>query len=181
MAAAVREGFDEVVNVAASPRGEGALAIVRRVPYGPVLAITAFNGPILIASHKLAPAIAAGAPVVIKPSPRAPDAAVRLAKIVIHAGWPADALAVLPVDNERTMHLVRDSRLPVISFTGGDVGWEIKAAAPRKHVHLELGGVGAVIIAADADVAAAATQCAAGGLRPLWSGVPRGAADLRAR
>lgn len=162
-AAAVREGFDEVVNLDGSSRGRDAISLVRRVPYGPLLGITAFNGPLLIACHKVCPAIAVGAPVVLKPSPRVPRAAIAFAELVIAAGWPADALAVLPVDNELTMELVRDERLPVISFTGGAVGWEIKDAAPRKHVHLELGGPGAVLVAADADLDEAAAQCVQGG------------------
>jgi acyl-CoA reductase-like NAD-dependent aldehyde dehydrogenase len=162
-AAATREGFDELVNLDASSRGANAISIVRRVPYGPMLGITAFNGPLLIAVHKVAPAIAAGVPVVLKPSPRVPGAAVAFAELVVEAGWPADALAVLPVGNELAMQLVRDERLPVISFTGGMVGWEIKDAAPRKHVHLELGGPGAVLVAADGDIDEAAAQCVAGG------------------
>lgn len=162
-AAAVREGFDEVVNLDGSPRGRDTLAVVKRVPHGPLLGITAFNGPLLIATHKVAPAIAAGTAVVLKPSPRVPRAAIAFAELVIAAGWPADALAVLPVGNEETMQLVRDLRLPVISFTGGDVGWAIKDAAPRKRVHLELGGVGAVLVAADADLDEVAEQCVIGG------------------
>jgi acyl-CoA reductase-like NAD-dependent aldehyde dehydrogenase len=162
-AAATREGFDETVNLAASPRGRNTLTIVRRVPHGPMLAITAFNGPILIAAHKIAPAIAAGVAVVLKPSPRVPRAAVEFAELVVAAGWPADALSVLPVGNEETMDLITDPRLPMISFTGGDFGWAIKDAAPRKHVHLELGGVGAVLVASDADVDEVAEQCVIGG------------------
>ena len=162
-AAATREGFDETVNLAASPRGRNTLTIVRRVPHGPMLAITAFNGPILIAAHKIAPAIAAGVAVVLKPSPRVPRAAVEFAELVVAAGWPADALSVLPVGNEETMDLITDPRLPMISFTGGDFGWAIKDAAPRKHVHLELGGVGAVLVAPDADVDEVAEQCVIGG------------------
>lgn len=162
-AAAVREGFDDLVNLEASPRGRDAFAIVRRVPHGPLLAITAFNGPILIATHKICGAIAAATAVVLKPSPRVPRAGVAFGELVVAAGWPADALAVLPVGNDETMQLVRDPRLPVISFTGGEVGWAIKEAAPRKHVHLELGGVGAVIVAADADLDEVAEQCVIGG------------------
>jgi len=162
-AAAAREGFDSLVNLEGSVRGRGAMGIVKRVPIGPMLGITAFNGPVLIATHKLAPAIAAGVPVVLKPSPRVPNAALNLAELVIQAGWPADALAVLPVGNEETMQLVQDPRLPVISFTGGDVGWAIKDAAPRKHVHLELGGVGATLLDADADLDDAIEQIMVGG------------------
>jgi acyl-CoA reductase-like NAD-dependent aldehyde dehydrogenase len=162
-AAATREGFDELVNLDGSSRGRDAICIVRRVPYGPMLGITAFNGPILTGAHKLFPAIAAGVPMVLKPSPWVPRAAVTLTELVVAAGWPAGALAALPVDNDLTMELVRDERLPVISFTGGDVGWKIKDAVPRKHVHLELGGPGAVLVAADADLDAAAAECVAGG------------------
>jgi acyl-CoA reductase-like NAD-dependent aldehyde dehydrogenase len=162
-AAAVREGFDRVVNLAGSPRGRDTLAVVKRVPIGPMLAITAFNGPMLIAAHKLAPAIATGTAAVLKPSPRVPRAGVAFAERIVAAGWPADALAVLPVGNEETMALVADPRLPVISFTGGDIGWAIKDAAPRKHVHLEMGGVGAVLVAPDADLDEVAEQCVIGG------------------
>jgi acyl-CoA reductase-like NAD-dependent aldehyde dehydrogenase len=162
-AAAVREGFDRVVNLAGSPRGRDTLAVVKRVPIGPMLAITAFNGPMLIAAHKLAPASATGTAAVLKPSPRVPRAGVAFAERIVAAGWPAEALAVLPVGNAETMELVTDPRLPVISFTGGDVGWAIKDAAPRKHVHLELGGVGAVLVAADADLDEVAEQCVIGG------------------
>jgi acyl-CoA reductase-like NAD-dependent aldehyde dehydrogenase len=162
-AAAVREGFDRLVNLAGSSRGRDTMAVVKRVPIGPMLAITAFNGPMLIAAHKLAPAIAAGTAAVLKPSPRVPRAGVAFAERIVAAGWPAEALAVLPVGNEETMELVTDPRLPVISFTGGDVGWAIKDAAPRKRVHLELGGVGAVLVAPDADLDEVADQCVIGG------------------
>lgn len=162
-AAYARTGLTEMLNVDAVDRARGATGYIRREPIGPVLGITAYNGPLLIPAHKLAPAIAAGAPIVIKPSPRVPLAAVRLARAVVEAGWPKEAVAVVDVDNEATMALVRDPRLPVISFTGGMIGWKIKEAVPLKHVHLELGGVGAVFVAADGNIAMAAQECAAGG------------------
>jgi acyl-CoA reductase-like NAD-dependent aldehyde dehydrogenase len=162
-AAVAREGIHTTVNVDAALRGKDAIGLVRAEPIGPVLAITAFNGPMLIAAHKIAPAIVAGNTVIIKPSPRVPRSAVLLAKRVVAAGWRKDALAVLPLDNDATMKIVRDPRLPIVTFTGGEVGWKIKDMAPRKRVHLELGGVGAVIVAADADLQAAAEQCTAGG------------------
>jgi acyl-CoA reductase-like NAD-dependent aldehyde dehydrogenase len=158
-----RTGSSEVLNVDAVERARGAFSYVKREPIGPVLGITAYNGPLLIAAHKIAPAIAAGAPIVIKPSPRVPRAVIGLAQKVVDAGWPKTAIAVLDIDNDATMALVRDPRLPVISFTGGEVGWKIKEAAPLKRVHLELGGVGAVFVAADGNVQAAAAECAAGG------------------
>jgi acyl-CoA reductase-like NAD-dependent aldehyde dehydrogenase len=162
-AAVARTGIDEVVNLEAIPRARGALGLVKRVPHGPLLAISAFNGPMLIAAHKVAPAIVCGNPVVLKPSPRVPEAALRLGELILDAGWPRDALSVLPVSDELTMRLVRDPRLPVVSFTGGAFGWQIKDAVPRKHVHLELGGVGALVVAADADLERAADDCVAGG------------------
>lgn len=162
-AAAAREGIDSLANLDAALRGRDAIGLVRREPIGPVLGITAFNGPMLIAAHKIAPAIVAGTTIIIKPSPRVPKSAILLAEAVIAAGWPAEALAVLPLDNAATMDLVVDPRLPIVTFTGGEVGWQIKDSAPRKRVHLELGGVGAVIVAADADLDLAAEQCTAGG------------------
>jgi acyl-CoA reductase-like NAD-dependent aldehyde dehydrogenase len=162
-AAVAREGVDGQVNLDAAARGRDAIGIVKAEPIGPVLGITAFNGPMLIAAHKIAPAIVAGCSIIIKPSPRVPRSAVLLAQHVVKAGWPAEALAVLPLDNDATMRIIHDPRFPLITFTGGDVGWKIKDAVPRKRVHLELGGVGAVIIAADADMELAADQCTAGG------------------
>ena len=163
-AAVAREGIEGRVNLDAALRGRDATGIVKAEPIGPILGITAFNGPMLIAAHKIAPAIVAGCPVIIKPSPRVPRSAVLLARQVVKAGWPSAALAVLPLDNDQTMRLIADPRLPLITFTGGgEVGWRIKDAAPRKRVHLELGGVGAVIVAADADLELAAEQCTAGG------------------
>ncbi|MBL8584666.1 MAG: aldehyde dehydrogenase family protein, partial [Rhizobiaceae bacterium] len=135
-AAYVRTGLTESLNVDAVERARGAMAYIRREPIGPILGITAYNGPLLIAAHKIAPAIGAGAPIVLKPSPRVPLATIRLAQTVVAAGWPKEAIAVVDVDNDATMELVRDSRLPVISFTGGTVGWKIKEAVPLKRVHL---------------------------------------------
>jgi len=162
-AAAARTGFDEAINLDAAARGRDSVGLVKREPIGPILGITAFNAPMLIAAHKLAPAIVAGAPIVLKPSPRVPEATVLLAKAVVQAGWPNKAVAVLPVDNAGTEALIRDPRLPLITFTGGDFGWRIREMAPRKRVHLELGGVGAVLVAADADLDLAAEQCTIGG------------------
>ncbi|MBN9271596.1 MAG: aldehyde dehydrogenase family protein, partial [Mesorhizobium sp.] len=85
-AAYARTGMSEQLNVDAVERARGAVAYIRREPVGPVLGITAYNGPLLIAAHKIAPAVAAGAPIVLKPSPRVPLAAVRMARLVVEAG-----------------------------------------------------------------------------------------------
>jgi len=162
-AAYARVGTSETLNVDAVERARGAVAHIRREPIGPILGITAYNGPLLIPAHKLAPAIAAGAPILLKPSPRVPRAAIRLAELAVRAGWPHDAVAVLDLDDAGTMALIEDPRLPVVSFTGGAFGWTIKDRVPRKHVHLELGGIGAVFVAADGNVEVAARECAAAG------------------
>ncbi|HEY8372269.1 MAG TPA: aldehyde dehydrogenase family protein [Pseudonocardiaceae bacterium] len=137
------------------PTAEGRMALVRRVPRGPVLGITPFNFPLNLAAHKVAPALAVGAPIVLKPAPRTPLSALLLGELLAETDLPEGAFSVLPLPgtpegNERTMALVRDERLPVVSFTGsGPVGWAIADAAPRKHVVLELGGNAAAVVCAD--------------------------------
>jgi acyl-CoA reductase-like NAD-dependent aldehyde dehydrogenase len=135
---------------------EGRLAYVRRVPRGPVLAISPFNFPLNLAAHKVAPAIAVGAPVILKPAPKTPLSALLLGEILHEAmndqGLPPGMLSVLNVENERAPRLVEDPRLPVVSFTGsGPVGHAIAAAVPHKHVVLELGGNAAVVVCGDYD------------------------------
>ncbi|MFL6143357.1 MAG: aldehyde dehydrogenase family protein [Labedaea sp.] len=132
------------------PAAEGRLAVVRRVPRGPVLGISPFNFPLNLVAHKVAPALAVGAPIVLKPAPRTPLSALLLGELLAETGLPAGAFSVLPVGNEETQALVRDPRLPVVSFTGsGPVGWSIVDAAPRKHMVLELGGNAAAVVCAD--------------------------------
>jgi acyl-CoA reductase-like NAD-dependent aldehyde dehydrogenase len=132
------------------PGARGRLALVRRVPRGPVLGISPFNFPLNLVAHKVAPALAVGAPIVIKPAPRTPLSALLLGELLAETELPEGAFSVLPVGNEETMALVRDERLPVVSFTGsGPVGWSIADAVPRKHVVLELGGNAAAVVCAD--------------------------------
>ncbi len=137
--------------------------VVRRVPLGPVLAITPFNFPLNLTAHKVAPAIAVGAPVVQKPASQTPLSALALQAIVREAGWPAEAYAVLPISGRDAEGLVTDPRLPVVSFTGsGAVGWRLREIAPRKRVGLELGGNAAAVVHSDADLDDAASRVAAG-------------------
>ena len=147
---------------------EGRLALIRRVPRGPVLAIAPFNFPLNLVAHKLAPALAVGCPVLLKPAPATPLVAQALAELLAATDLPAGSWAVLPVGNDVAAALVQDPRLPVVSFTGsGPVGWGIRDAVPRKHVTLELGGNAAVVIApdwgSDADLRHAAQRIAAFG------------------
>ena len=130
---------------------EGRWGLVQRFPVGPVLAITPFNFPLMLVAHKLAPAIAAGCPVVLKPAPQTPFTALALGEVILKAGWPEEALAVLPLANEDTAWLAeREDRLKMVSFTGSaTVGWGLKAKAGKKRVALELGGNAAMILHSD--------------------------------
>ncbi|HET7205267.1 MAG TPA: aldehyde dehydrogenase family protein [Terriglobales bacterium] len=142
----------------------GRWGIVRRFPLGPVAGITPFNFPLNLVAHKVAPAIAAGCSIVIKPAPQTPISALLLAECVQQAGWPDGGLNVVPLSNEDAGLLVTDDRLKLISFTGSAaVGWDIKRKAGKKKVVLELGGNAAAIVHSDADVAYAAERCVAGG------------------
>ncbi len=153
----------ELVRLDEDPVGSGRLGLVRRFPIGPVLGITPFNFPMNLVSHKVAPAIAVGAPIILKPAPQTPLTALRLAEIVAETDLPAGSLSVVPVPHGEVLDaLVRDPRLPIVSYTGSQVGWEIKASVPRKRVLLELGGNAGAIVHADADVSKAAQNLAIG-------------------
>ena len=151
----------EVVPVDIEPRGENAFCAVRRFPIGPVTAITPFNFPLNLALHKVAPAMAVGNPVILKPSPRAPLTADLLARAVEASGWPKAGFSLVHADPDVARPLWTDDRIRCVSFTGSDtVGWKIKAEAARKKVILELGGNAAAIVCEDADVPKAAGKLA---------------------
>jgi glyceraldehyde-3-phosphate dehydrogenase (NADP+) len=136
---------------------------VRRFPLGPVAGITPFNFPLNLVAHKVAPAIAAGCPMVLKPAPQTPLTALLLAEAVQQAGWPDGGLNVLPLSNEDAGLLVTDERIKLISFTGSAaVGWQIKNNCGKKKVVLELGGNAGVVVHSDADLAYAADRCVVG-------------------
>ncbi len=130
---------------------ESRWGLVQRFPVGPVLAITPFNFPLNLVAHKLAPAIAAGCPILLKPAPQTPFTALAIGEVILKAGWPAEALAVLPLSNTDTAHLAeKEDRIKLVSFTGSaKVGWELKAHSGRKRVLLELGGNAALIVHSD--------------------------------
>ncbi len=140
----------------------GRIGVVRRFPRGPVLGIAPFNFPLNLVAHKVAPAIAVGAPILVKPAPATPLTALVLGEIIAETELPARMVSVLPVANDKMSSLVGDPRLPVISFTGsGPVGWSIQEQAARKHVTLELGGNAAVLVNDDwPDLTAAANRIA---------------------
>jgi len=127
---------------------EGRWGLVQRFPVGPVLAITPFNFPLNLVAHKAAPALAAGCPLILKPSPQTPFTALALGEVILKAGWPKEALAVLPLSNSDTAWLAeKEDRIKLISFTGSaKVGWDLKTHSGRKRVLLELGGNAALIV-----------------------------------
>jgi glyceraldehyde-3-phosphate dehydrogenase (NADP+) len=142
----------------------GRWGIVRRFPLGPIAGITPFNFPLNLVAHKVAPAIAAGCPIVLKPAPQTPLSSLLLAEVVQLAGWPDGGFNVLPLSNDDAGLLVSDDRIKLISFTGSaPVGWAIKRNAGKKKVLLELGGNAGVIVHGDADLPYAAERCVAGG------------------
>ncbi|SIR40513.1 aldehyde dehydrogenase family protein [Micromonospora avicenniae] len=140
----------ELQRLDTDPSATGRIALVRRVPRGPVLGITPFNFPLNLVAHKVAPAVAVGAPIVVKPAPATPLTALLLGELLAETALPAGMFSVLPLPNECAAELVADPRLPVVSFTGsGPVGAEIRRSVPEKHVTLELGGNAAAVICAD--------------------------------
>ncbi len=132
------------------PSADGRLALVRRVPIGPILAITPFNFPLNLVAHKLAPAIAAGCPVVLKPASQTPGPALMLADILHRAGLPAGGLSVIPSRGSDAQSLAEDDRFRLLTFTGSmDIGHRLKKLAFRRRVTLELGGNAAVVVDRD--------------------------------
>ena len=132
--------------------GAGRIALTKRVPVGPVLAITPFNFPLNLVAHKLAPAIAAGCPVVLKPASQTPTAALLLAASLQRAGLPDGALSVVPSRASDAEALVADPRFALLTFTGSaEVGFSLRRKAWDRRVALELGGNAAVIVEPDWD------------------------------
>jgi glyceraldehyde-3-phosphate dehydrogenase (NADP+) len=142
----------EMQRLDTDPQATGRLALITRRPRGPVLGISPFNFPLNLVAHKVAPAIAVGTPIVLKPAPATPLSALRLGELLAGTDLPEGMCSVLPVPNDRAETLVRDPRLPTVSFTGsGPVGWQIRDSVPRKHVTLELGGNAAAVVCDDWD------------------------------
>jgi acyl-CoA reductase-like NAD-dependent aldehyde dehydrogenase len=154
----------ETIPLDLTEGNEGRWGLVQRFPVGPVLAITPFNFPLNLVAHKVAPALASGCPLILKPAPQTPFTALALGEIILKAGWPEEALAVLPLSNADTAWLAeKEDRIKLISFTGSaKVGWDLKAHSGRKKVLLELGGNSALIVHNDwPDLEEAAQRTAA--------------------
>ena len=139
----------ETLNLELASRLDGYHGYTRRVPLGPVSFITPFNFPLNLVAHKVAPAIAAGCPFVLKPSEKTPIGALIIGEILAETDLPKGAFSILPINGEHAGALVEDPRFKLLSFTGGQIGWELKARAGHKKVVLELGGNAACIVDAD--------------------------------
>jgi acyl-CoA reductase-like NAD-dependent aldehyde dehydrogenase len=143
---------------------EGRTGFLRRFPVGPVLGIVPFNFPLSLACHKLAPALAAGNTVILKPASVTPVSALLLGEMALAAGVPPEAISVVPCPGARAERLATDPRIAFLSFTGScTTGWHLKSIAGRKKVGLELGGNAAVVVHEDADLAYAAARIVIGG------------------
>ena len=154
----------EVIPMDLMPGMESFSGMLQRFPIGPVLGITPFNFPLNLVAHKVAPCLAAGNPIVIKPAPQTPLTALLLGEVILETDLPAGSMNVVPCPNELAEKLVQDTCFRALSFTGSaTVGWMLKAKAGKKRVLLELGGNAGVIIEPDADVAVAVDRCVTGG------------------
>ena len=160
---AVRIG-GEVIPLDRTAAGAGRIGIVQRFPVGIVLGITPFNFPLNLACHKLGPAVASGNAIILKPASVTPFTSLLLGRLLIEAGYPPDAVSVLPCRSELAEMLAVDPRIGCISFTGSpETGWHLRSVAVCGKITLELGGNAAVIVHEDADLSLAASRIVEGG------------------
>jgi acyl-CoA reductase-like NAD-dependent aldehyde dehydrogenase len=154
----------EVMPLDRMPHGAGRWGITRRFPLAPIAGIVPFNFPLLLSAHKIAPAIACGATIVVKTPPQDPLSTLLLAEVLRDAGYPAGGVNIVQCTVEDAAPLLDDPRVRMITFTGSArAGWMIRERASRKKVALELGGNAGVVVEGDADLDQAAARCAAGG------------------
>ena len=154
----------EVMSLDWTPAGEGKHGVIRYFPVGLVAGISPFNFPMNLAVHKIAPALASGCPIILKPSTNTPLSTLALAKIIDETELPKGAVSILPMDRATGNQLVTDERFKLLSFTGSPhVGWMMKAQSGKKKVVLELGGNAGLIITKSADLDIAVKKAVIGG------------------
>jgi len=154
----------EYIDLDWTPSGVKKEGLVKYFPIGLVSGISPFNFPLNLAVHKIAPAIAAGCPIVLKPSSSTPLSTLFLAKIIDQTALPKGAVSIIPMDRHTGNQLVTDERFKLLTFTGSpDVGWKMKKETGKKKVVLELGGNAGVIVAKSANLTDAAQKCLIGG------------------
>jgi acyl-CoA reductase-like NAD-dependent aldehyde dehydrogenase len=142
----------ETIELQISERTRGYRGLVKRVPIGVCSFITPFNFPLNLVAHKVAPAIAAGCPFVLKPAAKTPVGALIIGEVLAETDLPVGAFSIMPCSNDDAALLVEDERIALLSFTGGMIGWDLKAQAGRKKVTLELGGNATCIVDSDPGV-----------------------------
>lgn len=153
----------EYIDIEWTPAGEGKEGILRYFPVGLVAGIAPFNFPLNLAVHKIAPAIAAGCPIILKPSSSTPLSTLTLARIIDNTDLPKGALSILPMERTTGNNMVADDRFALLSFTGSaEVGWRMKSHAGKKKVVLELGGNAGVIVTESAEIGKAVEKCLTG-------------------
>lgn len=156
--------YGEIIPLDWTDDTEGRIGFLQRFPLGPVVGIVPFNFPLNLACHKLAPAVAAGNSIILKPASATPVCSLLLGEMVLAAGLPPEAISVVPCAGGRAEQLAKDPRIAFLSFTGScSIGWHLKDIAGRKKVGLELGGNAAVIVHEDANLDFAAERIATGG------------------
>ena len=154
----------EYLSIDWTPAGENKEGLVKYFPIGLIAGIAPFNFPLNLAVHKIAPAIASGNPIILKPARSTPLTILELAKIIDQTELPKGAVSILPMDREAGNQLVTDERFNMLSFTGSPaVGWKMKQEAGKKKVTLELGGNAGVIVSDSANIELAAKKCVTGG------------------
>lgn len=159
-----RRIYGEIVPLDWIPGSENRMGYIQRFPRGPVVGIAPFNFPLNLVAHKVAPALASGNSIILRPASQTPVSALKLAEVVLEAGWPEGAIAVYSCKTKDADPLVEDNRIKFLTFTGSPaVGWGLKARAGYKPVTLELGGNAGTIVHEDADLAFAAGRVTLGG------------------
>jgi glyceraldehyde-3-phosphate dehydrogenase (NADP+) len=154
----------EYLSIDWTPKGEGKEALIKHFPVGLIAGISPFNFPMNLAVHKIAPAIAAGNPIILKPARTTPLSVLQLAEIIDQTDLPKGAFSVLPMNREAGNQLVTDERIKMLSFTGSpSVGWKMKQEAGKKKIALELGGNAGLIISKTAEIDKAVEKCLIGG------------------
>lgn len=153
----------EYLSLDWTPKGEKREGLIKYFPVGTIAGIAPFNFPMNLALHKIAPAIASGNPIILKPARSTPLSVLEFAKIIAETDLPAGALAILPTDRKTGNKLVSDPRIKKLSFTGSpEVGWQMKAEAGNKKITLELGGNAGVVVSDKADIDDAVAKCLIG-------------------
>jgi glyceraldehyde-3-phosphate dehydrogenase (NADP+) len=154
----------EYMSIDWTAKGEGKEGIIKHFPVGLVAGISPFNFPMNLAVHKIAPAIAAGNPIILKPARYTPLSVIQLAEIIDQTDLPKGAMSILPMDRTAGNQLVTDDRIKMLSFTGSpSVGWNMKQNCGKKKIALELGGNAGVVVADSADIDQAVDKCLLGG------------------